>query len=338
MHCQLFIPDFFPASGVPAGERLEALETLLARGRRRRRAATSYEAWLFGRFDVARQRDWPVAPYSLLADGGAPERHFWLRADPVHVRVGRDSAMLLDSAAFDVSRVEAEALVEALNGHFGGALRLYPLRPERWYARVEQAPDVEATPPRAVRGLAIEGHLHSGRDAVRVEALMNEAQMVLHDHPVNTEREARGSLPINSVWIWGGGVFGAPGARPFGAVYANDPLARGLALAAQIDARALPRNAHALLSAGGGEGVILAVIDVLQEETGYTHEARPLELRARLEHEWFAPLLAALRSGRVGMLTLHLAGEDFLLEAEVVRSDLRRFWRLRKPLGAWLKS
>jgi hypothetical protein len=35
------------------------------------------------------------------------------------------------------------------------------------------------------------------------------------------------------------------------------------------------------------------------------------------------------------MLTLHLAGENRLLQAETVRSDLRYFWRLRKPLSAY---
>ena len=336
MHCQLFIPDFLPAASAPAGDRLDALETLTARGRRSRRPAFSSEAWLFGRFEIQKQRDWPVAPYSLLADGGAPERHFWMRADPVHLRVGRDSVALMDSGAFEVSRHEAEALVEALNRHFGDALRLYPLRPQRWYARLAQAPELEATPPRAVRGRPIEEHLPAGRDAMRFDALMNEAQMVLHEHPVNDGREARGAPAINSVWFWGGGVFGAPGARPFDAVIANDRLACGLALAAGAGARALPKSAQALLAGGADEGAALVVLDSMQDETGYADEARLLELRAALERDWFAPLLAALESGRIGMITLHLSGADSLLEVEIARSDLRHFWRLRKPLSAYV--
>jgi hypothetical protein len=51
---------------------------------------------------------------------------------------------------------------------------------------------------------------------------------------------------------------------------------------------------------------------------------------AELESRWFAPLLAALRTGRIGMLSVHLpeAGAGF----ELVRGDLRRFWRRSKPL------
>ncbi|HKB63767.1 MAG TPA: hypothetical protein VKD03_12920, partial [Burkholderiales bacterium] len=181
----------------------------MARGRRKRIASISPEAWLFGRFGVERQRDWPVAPYTLLADGGAPERHFWMRADPVHLRVGRDSLDLADSAAFEVSRAESEALVDTLNRHFGRAMLFYSTRPARWYVRLEKAPDMQTTPAAAARGAAIDEKLPSGPDAMRFHALMNEAQMLLHEHPVNAERETRGEPALNSVWFWGGGVIAA---------------------------------------------------------------------------------------------------------------------------------
>ncbi len=328
MHCELYIPDFFPPEGLPRADALAAAETLIARGRRRRVALISLEAWLFERFGVTRQRDWPVAPYTLLADGGAPERHYWMRADPVHLQVGRDSLGLADSAAFDVSRAESEALVEALNRHFGRTMLFHPLRPARWYVRLEKAPDMQTTPAAAARGAAIDEKLPSGPDAMRFHALMNEAQMLLHEHPVNAGREARGELPLNSIWFWGGGAIDAAKERPFSAVIADDPLARGLALAAGIPVRALPKDADSVLAALGDEGLALVVLDA-------PRKAQLGERRAALERDWFVPLLAALKSGRIGMLTLQLCGADSLLEVETVRSDLRYFWRLRKPLSAY---
>ncbi len=331
MHFHLFIPDFFSTEGEDSGDRLVAAETLFAKGRRRRLSASSPEAWLFERFAVPKQRDWPVAPYTLLADGGAPERDFWLRADPVHLRLGRDTLTFADSAAFEVSRAEAEALVETLNRHFGDAMLFYPVQPARWYVRLREAPDMRTTPPSAAREGLIEGNLPSGPDAMRFHALMNEAQMLLHEHPVNAEREARGEPALNSVWFWGGGVIDAARDRPFSAVFGDDPLARGLALAAGIPARALPKHAGVMLAAAAHEGVALVVLDPPRSATGHSRERR-----AALEHDWFGPLLAALQSGRIGMLTLSLLGADSLLEIETVRSDLRHFWRLKKPLADYL--
>ena len=325
MHCNLYIPDFFSAEGF-SSDSLAAAETLIARGRRKWIAPISPEAWLFERFGVPKQRDWPVAPYTLLADGGAPERHYWMRADPVHLRVSRDSLGLTDT--FEVSRAESEALVETLNRHFGPTMLFYPMRPARWYVRLEKAPDMQTTPAAAARGLAIDEKLPSGPDAMRFHALMNEAQMLLHEHPVNAGREARGELALNSIWFWGGGVIDASKARPFSTVVGDDPLTRGLALAAGIPARALPKDAGSMLAELGNEGVALVVLDA-------PRGAQLRERRTALEHDWFGPFLAALRSGRIGMLTLNLAGENRLLQVETVRSDLRYFWRGRKALSAY---
>src|SRR5436309_480587 len=325
MHCNLYIPDFSSAEGF-SSDRLAAAETLIARGRRKRIAPISPEAWLFERFGVPKQRDWPVAPYTLLADGGAPERHYWMRADPVHLRVSRDSLGLADT--FEVSRAESEALVETLNRHFGPTMLFYPMRPARVYVRFDKAPELQTTPAAAARGLAIDEKLPSGPDAMRFHALMNEAQMLLHEHPVNAEREARGEPALNSIWFWGGGVIAAAKARPFSAVIAGDPLARGLALAAGIPAHALPKDADSVLAALEDEGRALVVLDAPREAQLAGHHTA-------LERDWFLPLLAALKSGRIGMLTLHLCGAGSLLEVETVRSDLRHFWRLRRPLSAY---
>jgi hypothetical protein len=46
-----------------------------------------------------------------------------------------------------------------------------------------------------------------GRDGQLIRRLMNELQMVLHEHPVNERRAAQGQRTINAVWLWG---FGAP--------------------------------------------------------------------------------------------------------------------------------
>src|SRR5258708_14455451 len=90
MHFRLFIPDFFSAERAEA-DRLVAAETLFAKGRRRRLAASSPEAWLFERFAVPKQRDWPAAPYTLPADGRAPERGLWRPAHPLHLHLRPDT-------------------------------------------------------------------------------------------------------------------------------------------------------------------------------------------------------------------------------------------------------
>lgn len=338
MHCHLYVPDFVSAERTHAGQRLAAAETLIARGRRRRMASTSPEVWLFERFGVSRQRDWPVAPYTLLADGGSPGRHFWMRADPVHLRVRRDSLSLAGDTPLDVSRAEADALLETLNRHFGETMPFYASQPLRWYVRIQQVPDMHTTPSSAAGGETIEENLPSGPDAMAFHALMNETQMLLYEHPVNAAREARGEPALNSIWFWGGGRLADSGTRPFSTVFGDDPLVRGLALAAGIPALALPNDALAMLATQKAKGVALIVLDPAAHPKGEAESARFLERRAAIECDWLKPLLAALRSGQIGMLTLSLPGANSLLEIEIVRSDLRYFWRRRRPLAVYSRA
>ena len=334
MHCHLFVPDFFRFDdAAEAAPRLAAAETLIAKGRRKEYPFESPEAWLCERFGVQRQRDWPVAPYTLIADGGVPGGNYWLRADPVHLQIDRDRLVLADDSVFSVSREEAEQLAGGLNAQFRDRLMFYPMQPERWYARLDAAPDLATVPLGAARGKSIEENLPAAGDSMRFHAYMNEAQMLLFSHPVNAAREARGEPLVNSIWFWGGGTVDETADAPFTHVLADDPLGRGLAKSAGVPVRALPFAGWAWLESAPEAGVALIVIDSLRRPASYADAKTFFERRQALEDNWFAPLLAALRAGRIGMITLHLAGPHAVLQVEAVRADLRHFWRLRKPLA-----
>jgi len=347
MHCHLLLPDLFwperDFSDVYRGLDTPALERLLVKGRRHAAAgpveagpfaATSAEAWLCAQFNVDRQADWPAAPYCLLADGGKPGKHHWLRADPVHLRLEGSRLVLADSGIFPVTQQEAENLADSLNAHFfGDGLIFYPLRPDRWYLRVERAPALETTPLPEAAGRSIDALLPRGADAPSWRARLNDIQMLLHGHAVNEEREKAGELPINSVWLWGGGKLPDALRAPFNAVWSRDPFAAGLAQAARIAARDLPDSAAGLLRASASEGVNLIVLDRLRAPAQYGDAHGWRAGLAQLERDWFAPLLEALRQERIGMLSLHAPGPAGALSVEVTHGDLRRFWRRVKPLA-----
>ena len=242
MHCQLLLPNlFWPDRDFREIYReldTPALEQLLAKGRRRAEsgpvaakpvAVTSAEAWLCGQFSVDRQQDWPIAPYSLLADGGEPGRHHWLRADPVHLKLEGSRLVLADGGTFSISQQEAESLTDSLNPHFSAdGLTFYPLRPDRWYLRSETAPALETTQLTAAAGKSIDTLLPRGGDARTWRTRLNDVQMLLHGHAVNEARERAGQPPINSVWLWGGGTLSDAVSAPFDADRGCRPRRGGL--------------------------------------------------------------------------------------------------------------
>jgi len=341
MHCHLLLPDlFWPERDFPDIYReleLPALQRLLARGRRGAGEAEteSAEAWLCQYFQVDKEGDWPAAPYCLLADGGEPGKHHWLRADPVHLKLEGGRLILAASGVFSISQQEAESLADSLNAHFSAdGLVFYPLRPDRWYLRVERAPALETTALPEAAGRSIDALLPRGADAAAWRARLNEMQMLLHGHAVNDARERAGALPINSVWLWGGGNLADSATTPCNAVWSGDPFAAGLARAARVAARPLPGDAAELLRTGASSGVNLVLLDGLRAAAQYGDAHGWRTALQQLERDWFAPLLQALRQERVGMLSLHAPGPAGGLSVELAKGDLHRFWRRVKPLAA----
>jgi hypothetical protein len=72
------------------------------------------------------------------------------------------------------------------------------------------------------------------------------------------------------------------------------------------------------------------VLDALRVPLALSDAAAFASQVEDLEKNWFAPLLAALRAGRIGMVSVHFpdSGASF----ETIRGDLRRFWRRARPL------
>ena len=291
MHCELAIPGLF---GDSAGVRLAALELLLARGRRVRAPARSLEAWLSEAFELG-DGPFPAGALTLLGCGDEPGEATWARADPTHLRFFRDHFATVPGETFEVQREEADALCEALSRHFAAQLEFRACEPRRWCARLFN-------------------------DAAPNDALVNEVQMLLHAHPLNEAREARGELAINSVRFWGAGQAPRRAQCRWQSVAAADPAVRGAARLAGTRHRALPGSAPEWLDRLPEDGRHLALLD-----------ARETAL-ADLERDWFAPLLAALRSGRIGMVTLHAVDGSEEVSFETIRGDLRRFWRTKKPV------
>jgi hypothetical protein len=291
MHCELAIPGLF---GDSAGVRFAALELLLARGRRVRAPARSLEGWLSEAFELG-DGPFPAGALTLLGCGDEPGEATWARADPTHLRFFRDHFATVPGETFEVQREEADALCEALSRHFAAQLEFRACEPRRWCARLFD-------------------------DAAPNDALVNEVQMLLHAHPLNEEREARGELAINSVRFWGAGQAPRRAQCRWQSVAAADPAVRGAARLAGTRHRALPGSAPEWLDRLPEDGRHLALLD-----------ARETAL-ADLERDWFAPLLAALRSGRIGMVTLHAVDGSEEVSFETIRGDLRRFWRTKKPV------
>ncbi len=236
---------FAPPSALPA-ERLEAIDVLRRAFARppARAEAMPAQAWWFRRFGVGTADDMPAGPFRVDNPGDA----FWLCADPVHLQVNGDHVVLDAAAVIDLTIDEARAFVARLNAHFAqdGLLFDAPLAGQ-WTLRCPTALDAVTYPPEAAQYRSIERFLPHGPDARTLKRTANEAQMLLHEDPVNEARAARGAAAVNGIWLWGGGArrAAAPAARGL-EVWSDRLHVLGLARAAGAVCAPLPSAPESL--------------------------------------------------------------------------------------------
>ena len=142
------------------------------------------------------------------------------RADPVHMQADMTRVHLLQVQDFALQTQQADAMIDSLQPLFEEhGLRLTracaAAACERWYVLSPQALPYAMVAPTQALGRPLEDSLqlpatpaeHSRpalgqRFWIRLQA---EAQMVLHQHAVNQQREQSGLPTLNSLWFWGSG-------------------------------------------------------------------------------------------------------------------------------------
>jgi hypothetical protein len=227
------------------------LRQLLLRADRLADGSTGYLDGLGDHFPGAGS---PLPAAALTRDylSGDAAGHGWLSADPAWVQPDINGVRLLACGQMQLSMADAQALAAPLNPVFGDAGMLLEITaPDRWHLRLARDSPLPAfAAPEQAMGEDLAQHLPQGPQGKRWRMLLNEVQILLHQHPLNAQRRAQGQSPVNSVWLWGGGVLPGPLRSEWSGVISDDVLLRALAARARTPHQS--RTAEAVAAAGKG--------------------------------------------------------------------------------------
>jgi len=280
------------ASGIELSAR--PLAELLGNLGKHKTGFSSYPAQLADLFGIDAGVAVPEAALALLAFGHEPGDGCWLHADPVNLQADMNHALLSDARTLAIQQQEAEKLVAEINAHFAGdGLEVLIADPNNWFIRFDDC-SLQTTPLRRAAGRNINQLMPAGAGAERAQRVLNEVQMLLHISPVNQAREQRGLLAINSLWLWGEGRLPSKGDPDITRVYADEPLARGLARLHQIEYSALT-DPIALAHAMRQEGHCLAVLQQLDGPCSYSDVSAWLDEMLVIVDQWLEPLIETAR-------------------------------------------
>lgn len=332
----LFLPQEIAVDAC-TGLFVPVLEKMLARGKSKLLPSKAYstgtlEEWLCQTFGIARQLDEPIAPITLITDGMQPGTGYWLRADPVHLQMQRTQLFLHPDVPLNVD--EAAQLCTSLNTHFvAEGLRFFSPHPQRWYLQMERIPDIVTRPLSQVASRNVQTYLPKGQDALRWHKVFNEIQMLFFEHAVNQAREARGDLPINSIWLWGGGQAVGQLTRPYKKVCGDSFLAEAFAQAAGIPYQILPDDLTRHID--DNEDDMLIVWEGLRRPFQQSDLDSWRDSVQCLEKNYIAPLWKVLRNGHIKQLSLNILNAGVVNQFVLTRSAVWKPWRLSKSLAQY---
>jgi hypothetical protein len=324
----LFLPKDFAAE-VCAGLSLPALEKMLGRGHSEILDPDSLEDLLCKLFDIPFRGDAPIAAVSAAFDGLAAG--YWLRADPVHLRLQRNQMLLL--AHSEISAEEAGQMCASLNEHFAGqGMEFFAPHPQRWYVRLDSLPDIRTRPISQVIGGDVRKALPTGADAAHWHRVFNEIQMLLFAHPFNESRDERGELTINSVWLWGTGHSeNVSLQKNYGNVSSDEVLVEMLARAAGVPFSAWTGQ----WQDAKNDGRQLLVWTGLRQALQSGDLAAWRNAIQDFESGYALPLWQALRDGKISQLKLDILSGDGVRRVILTRGDAWSFWRRIRHLAEY---
>lgn len=187
----------------------------------------------------------PLEAVSMGVDLGPNDVAFRMNLVTLTPHNGR--VYMEDFSAGHIGSEESHQLIKSLQDQLGdGQFQFYPGVGYRHLLVWRNGKDtMTATPPHDISGKQVLAYLPKGEGADELISLMNSSQMVLHNHPINKQREARDELPATSIWLWGHGK--SPVLQPYqekfglsGAVISAVDLMKGIGLCAGLEVINVP--------------------------------------------------------------------------------------------------
>jgi hypothetical protein len=123
--------------------------------------------------------------------------------EPTHLRADRDRLLIAEAELLQLNTEEAELIINAINQHFSGELKLYLLEDDLWLLGTNlDLTNLVSYPIIDIVGENIDDFLPQGKSRLALHKILNEIQMLLFNLPLNQQRQDEGLMMVNSLWFW----------------------------------------------------------------------------------------------------------------------------------------
>lgn len=165
-----------------------------------------------------------------------------LCCDLITLQATHDDMVMKDYTGGNLSSEDSELLINALNEQVMDApVKFHHGNGYHNLATIKSPPIQERlSPPNELIGEGIRQFMPEGKEVRDLIFVMNQTQIILHNHPYNKKRTQEQKDAVNSIWLWGNGE--SPSLPSFherfgksAAVITASSMMKGIAKLAGID-------------------------------------------------------------------------------------------------------
>lgn len=260
---------------------------------------------------------------SLAAKAGILDKHKnFLLAEPTHLRLDRDRLQISESELLQMDTEEAEQIIDIINKHFEGEIKLYFLNENLWLLGHNiDVQSIKFHPILDIIGENVDDFLPKGVGAIQLNKLINEIQMLLYGLSENKERQQEGSLTINSLWLWDKTLAQD---KSYSSIYANNLTS--LISRAKIHPISQPITQNFVANS-------LVIIDRLYHPCCYRDSFGWIDQLQQLDQTLGQPLRNLLEKGKISELNILVPQQENTIQLTIRPSYKYKFWQNKQLIN-----
>jgi len=255
------------------------------------------------------------------------ENNYFLHADPVHLRAEMDHAVLVGTGDLNLASAESKELSQKLHQHFKeDDVDVFAVDANHWYVKTKNSQEISTVNLTDAIGRNVNFILPSGHDETYWKQFLNESQMLLHMDENNQQRECHGQLPVNSVWLHGGGALSDLALNEvnnISSVCSDDRVLIGLAKHCDLPKCHSVDSVEKLYLRISEQDKPLLHINSLLPWLNYTDTQMWQQQLEKVYASWLKPLLAMVKQGKLRLTLYPCNNQSYTFN----RRYHYKFWR-----------
>jgi hypothetical protein len=168
-----------------------------------------------------------LAALRMWGQTGERPRQWLAAAEPVYLEAMLYHVRVHALRKGDMTADEVRDLVAYLNRQFVESARTFVEVDAGIYLQGGNAFATACCNSQLIDGLEPNKYLPIGTESREHDRLTGEFQLLLHESPFRQGREEQGRMPVNSIWLWGGGTAPPGSDLALPELLADDPVFRG---------------------------------------------------------------------------------------------------------------